>query len=450
MSEKIALIGFVNTEEILADTIKQQTPEITLDGYEVLPNEAFGRLVDNRYPLYGLNSSGEFGFHNLNRLEQLREGYSAINLGPIPAAFIAEDTLASAGVDYIGPRKNELTYELDKTKIVDVFSNNLGILPATRIIETSDMRQVNDALGSFAGKAVIKFVGDYPKYYQDSETRRVRLIEEFANPEELEDFVNNSIEESGSVVVQEFIDGQQFSYTCIVDGNEGVFRIGENICYKHRFDNEQGPLCDGTGAVAVNNTLPNLLSEDDLGGIERNIVRPYTAYLENEFNRAPKTFLNLDLIKDKSGRIYLLEVNGREPGGHTMANLMSGLATPLVEVLQAAQEGRLSELTPRFKEGASVVVSAYPENFPHPFENDEARPTITIPKLKPSDKVRMYTGWVDVEEESTDTVTVRPQLSPTLLFVNHAPSIEQARDNVYKRILEIVPSAFDYRRDIGR
>lgn len=96
------------------------------------------------------------------------------------------------------------------------------------------------------------------------------------------------------------------------------------------------------------------------------------------------------------------------------------------------------------------MVSAYPENFPQPFTSDEDRPVITVPKLKPTDKVRMYTGWVDVLGETDDEVTLRTYLSPTLLFANHAKTVESARDNIYRRIAQVVVPGFAYRTDIGR
>jgi phosphoribosylamine-glycine ligase len=451
MAERIALIGFVNTEEILADTIRTQTPSVQTDGYELFPNEAFGRIVDNRYPLYGVDAAGEFGLHHLDSLEQIaRLGYSAVNLGPIPAAMIAEDILVASGLDYIGPRKNELDFEIDKARITEVFPETSGVLPPTQVLETSDPVELSAALDELGGDVVLKFVGDYTQFYSDSETRRVRMIDEFTDSKELEEFVANSVEASGKVVLQQRIEGQQFSYTAIVDGQGGLFRLGENICYKHRFDGETGPLGDGTGSVSIGNSLPWMLGSRDISYIEKKIVRPYVEHLESTLGRSPKTFLNIDLIRDKQGKIFLLEVNNREPGGHTAADLLGGLATPLAEVLEAAQSGRLHELTPRYLPGASVVVSAYPANFPYPFTNEDQRPLVRIPKLQKDDRVKTYTGWVDVEDEDEASVLARAKLSPTMLFATHAPSLAQARNRVYRRIAEIVPEGFDYRKDIGK
>jgi len=451
MSEKIALIGFVNTEEILTDTIKSQTPNVQVDGYELFPNEAFGRSVDERYPLYGVNETGEFGLHHLDRLQQIGgAAYNAVNLGPIPATLIAERILHETSIDYVGPRKNELEYELDKTLIAEIFPDATNVLPPTQILETYDRQTIATAIEKLGGDVVLKFVGEYPKYYQDSETRRVRMLSEFVNDSELQEFITNSIDASGKAIIQKKIEGQQFSYTALVDGNGGVFRLGENICYKHRYDGETGPLGDGTGSVSINNTLPGIVSEDDIAYIENSIVTPYTTYLGEKLGRYPKTFLNIDLIKADDGKVYLLEVNNREPGGHTAASLLSGLETPLAEVLQATQEGRVSELEARYRLGAAAVVSAYPENFPYPFDDENNRPQIVIPKLRIEDDVKIYTGWVDVEEDRVDSVLARAKLSPTMLFSSHAPSLDEATRRIYERMYQVVPRGFDYRKDIGQ
>lgn len=455
MSEKIALIGFVNTEEVLADTIHRQTPGATIHGYSLFPNRAFEHRTDEHTRLWGFNSEGEFGLHNLPALSNTDwSQYSAINVGPITAGTIAGGILQLRGVDYVGPRENELQYELDKTEIANVFPESSGILPPTRIVESADDASVAKAKTELGGNVVIKFVGDYTKYYDDAETGRVRMPDGFANEDERRQFMQNSINESGKVVLQKEVIGTQFSCTVVIDGNGSIFRLGENICYKHRNDGENGPLTDGTGSVSIDNTVP-ALSPEDITRIEEEIIRPYVTYLGDKLGRQPKTFLNIDLIKDSmTGKVHLLEVNNRQPGGHTMAGLLSGLDTPLFEVLQAAQEGRLMDVERKIKLGAGVVVSAYPSNFPYPFEDPDHRPTLRLPIAGRGDGDSvLYTGWVDVleEDEGAGMALVQPYSAPSVLVSSHKPTLAAARRAVYEKLKEIVPSdGFDYRRDIGR
>lgn len=449
MSERLALIGFVNSEQVIADTIKQQTPEVTVDGYTLFPNRAFERTVDNVYRLY------EEDEDSLTESELAKIGprnYSAVNLGPDTAVILLEDRLQESGASYIGARKDELVFELDKTKIFDLFPDTTGILPPTQILESSNDNVIKNALSSVGEDAVIKFVGDYSDYYKDSEYRRVRFISEFNSDfTELKAFIADSITSSGKAIIQKRVVGQEFSYTCIVDENFGQFRLGENIFYKRRFEGDEGPLCDGTGSLSIANTLPGILDNDDIEYIQSNIVGRYIEGMAEETGRAPRTFLNVDLMKDETGRVYLIEVNHRPPGGHTMSTLLAGLDTPIAEVLCAAQEDRLNEVVPRYKDGATVAVTVFPEISPRDFSETDHRPVIDIPHNLPGDKVRLYTGWVNVIDENKQFSRVESNLTATIIAVAHESSLHRAREATYTRIrqLSLENSGLTYRRDIG-
>lgn len=448
MSERLALIGFVNSEQVLADKIKQQTPDVIVDGYALFPNAAFERTVDNAYRLY---EEDEIGPEDaaISRIADL--GYSAVNLGPDTAVLILEDHLKKSGADYIGATKNELAFELDKTKIFEIFPDSTGVLPPTRVIESSDGEEIKHALEVVGNDAVIKFVGDYSDFYDDSEYRRVRFADEFEDFNELRSFIANSISSSGKAIVQQRVTGQEFSYTCIVDRNFGQFRLGENIFYKRRFEGDAGPLCDGTGSIAIGNTLPGIIDPNDISFIQSEVVGRYIESIADGTGRAPRTFLNVDLIKSNGGRIYLIEVNHRQPGGHTMSTLLSGLDTPLSELLYAAQEDCLKELEARYKYGSSVAVTVFPEISPRDFGESDIRPEIVIPHNQDGDPVRLYTGWVDVIEENDRYSRVQSNLTATIIAVAHERSMESARQAVYEKISKLALSntGLTFRSDIG-
>ena len=448
MSERLALIGFVNSEQVIADRIKQQTPDVVLDGYLLFPNKAFERTVDTAYRLY---EEDENETHESELAKISLRGYGAINLGPDTAVLLLEDRLKRAGVSYIGARTDELAFELDKTKIFEIFPDSTEVLPPTRILESHDDEAIKKAIDAVGDDVVIKFVGDYADYYDDSEYRRVRYISEFEDHADLRTFIAHSIESSGKAIVQKRIRGQEFSYTCIVDKNYGQFRLGENIFYKRRFDDDQGPLCDGTGSISVGNSLPGILNKDNINFIQNDIVGRYIERMAEITGRAPRTFLNVDLIKDESGKVNLIEVNHRQPGGHTMSNLLAGLETPVSEMLTAAQEDCLDELEPRYKDGASVAVTVFPEISPRDFSEKDRKPILDIPHNLPGDDVRLYTGWVNVLEENEHSSRVESNLTATIIAVAHETSVDKARNAVYDRISQLAlgGSGLTYRRDIG-
>lgn len=447
--EKIALVGFVNTEEVVADTIKRQSPHVQVDGFELFPNEAFGRAVDTRTQLYHSNN-GELEIDVATGLERMRAvGYVAVNVGPDVAVMMTSGVLADKGVTHIGSTPQELEIETDKTKITEIFPESSGILPATRVLEAVDLPHVDRHIESLGGSVVTKFVGTYNDYYDDSEYRRIRLPDEFESHDDFLSFLAKSVDASGQVVLQQYIVGQQFSHTCIVDQNGNIFPLGENIFYKNRFEGDKGPFCDGAGSVSIDNTLPDIVSAEDREFIRQRIVEPYLTAMDARFGRLPRAFLNVDLIKDQDGRIFLLEINNRQPGGHTMATLLPGLHTPFAEVLQATQEDRLKDLTPQYRAGGSVVVTVFPERAPNDFATPDQRPIIRIPKLRPEDAVRHYTGWVDLLDETETDTTVQSNLTATLIVNNHAPTVREARNRVYDKVIELTTEGFAYRRDIA-
>jgi phosphoribosylamine-glycine ligase len=153
-------------------------------------------------------------------------------------------------------------------------------------------------------------------------------------------------------------------------------------------------------------------------------------------------------MKTDDGRIVLFEVNVREPGGHSSANILSGLKTSFFDVIYHTQRGSLCELTPDFTGKASIVVSAYPSYFPEGVADDNQLQEMTVTKVIPTD-VKLYTGWVDLLEDTKEFRRLRMRNSPTLLFEHTNESLAEAQKRLYTIMEDVVPEGLDYRTDIG-
>lgn len=439
-----ALIGFVNTEEIMAQRLMQE--HALTDGYLLAPNAAFARACRAAY----LMDDAFMANHLVNTL---RAGnYGAILLGPIPACLAIAPILDAAGIRYIGATPDQMRFENDKTAIFEVFAPKAGILPKTETIrgasnQAAAARITEQLRSGYPNGYVIKFVGDYNAKYPGSPTGRVRLGTS-DSIEEMVTFALASLEISGSVVLQEQCHGQEFSANYAVDAQGNFFRLGENVCYKHRFNGNTGPLCDGTGSVAINGSLP-FLTHDDINFIEERVLVPFLRGVAEKTGRPLRTIVNLDMMKCADGRIVLFEVNCREAGGHTMATVLSGLRTPLEDVLHALHEDRLDTLPrPEFWPGASLVISAYPPTFPFGVAPGEDNMIFRIPKRFPAD-IHMYTGWVEILEEWDDVRMARLYNSPTMLFEHHAPTVAVARSRLLPVIRAATQGQLEFRDDIG-
>ncbi len=441
-ARKGALIGFVNTEEIIARKIKEQNPEVQIDGYLLVPNDAFKISCDSATMVHG-----EYLKNKL--VTDLKErNYNFVYLGPILATYVLSGVLREGRVEHIGASVEQMRYETDKSAILDFFPFPLEIIPPTEIVTSYNPDMIKNIFQLMNNEYVLKFVGDYTQKYKGSETGRVRISNEtLRDTDESLRFIRDSIDVSGKVMIQKKIEGQDFSANFLIDKNGNTLRLGENVCYKRRNDNDQGPMCDGTGSVSINNTLP-FLNDREREFIQREIVDVFSSKMKNATGIPYVGMVNIDLIKSNDGKIYLLEVNCREAGGHTMANIVSGLQNSLFNALEKTQSGKLDRSHPEFKNGVSVVVSAFPRYFPQDIQEGEERQVMKVIKDIPDD-VKLYTGWVDLLDQDANTRTIKLYNSPTLLFEHHNRDLSTARRRLYEVIKKVVNGRLDYRSDIG-
>ncbi|HLD26485.1 MAG TPA: hypothetical protein VJB63_00790 [Patescibacteria group bacterium] len=439
---KGALVGFVNTEEIIARKIKEQNPDVQIDGYLLVPNDAFriacdsSTMIDDTYLKHEL-------------VTDLRErNYNFVYLGPTLATYAVSGVLREGKVEHIGASVEQMRYETDKSAILDFFPFPLEIIPPTEIVTSYNPDMIKNIFQLMDNRYVLKFVGDYTQKYKGSETGRVRISNAtLKDTDEALRFIKDSIDVSGKAMIQKKIDGQDFSANFLIDKNGNTLRLGENVCYKRRDNNDQGPMCDGTGSVSINNTLP-FLNDGEREFIQRAIVDVFSSKIKNVTGMPYVGMVNLDLIKSNDGKIYLLEVNCREAGGHTMANIVSGLQNSFFNALEKTQSGKLDRTQPEFKRGVSVVVSAFPRYFPQDIQEGEERQVMKVTKDIPDD-IKLYTGWVDLLVQDEKTRTLRLYNSPTLLFEHHNIDLPTARRRLYEVIKQVVNGRLDYRTDIG-
>lgn len=437
---KVALFGNVNTEEIVAKRLVNEG--VIVDGYLLFPNDAFAKVCRKSVIL----SEKDENYRNNTLLQDLRrEHYDVIMLGPDFTVGLASEILRQGKIPHIGATPSQLLFETDKSLVTDAIGKN--VMPRRLILTAADQETLKHMVSEFDHGYVLKFVGDYTKKYPGSPVGRVRLSGETINGfDEVYSFIANSIEVSGKCIVEEKLVGREFSSNYAVDQHGALFRLGENICYKRRNNDNMGPMCDGTGSVSINNTLP-FLTEEDISFVEKCILTPFLSSVKLATGYPVTTIINLDLMKMDDGCIMLLEVNCREAGGHTMANILSGLDTPLIEILKGIQEGTLHSLTPTFKKGASLVVSAYPPYFP--FGTSDEKLIVCDVAIRLPDDVSLFTGWVDVLEETAEYRRLRIRNSPALLFEHRNDSMVKARKHLYDVMSTTVPQPLEFRTDIG-
>jgi phosphoribosylamine--glycine ligase len=157
----------------------------------------------------------------------------------------------------------------------------------------------------------------------------------------------------GEMVIEEFLPGREMSVHVITDGI--AFRLLP-IAQDHKklLDGDRGPNTGGMGAYApAPFATPELVAQ-----IEREIVVPVLAAFKKE-GIDFRGICYIGLIWTKAGpRILEFNVRGGDPETQVLLPL---LATPLIEILRAVREQRLSLLTIDFLKlyAVSVVMAAH-------------------------------------------------------------------------------------------
>jgi phosphoribosylamine---glycine ligase len=164
-------------------------------------------------------------------------------------------------------------------------------------------------------------------------------------------------EVSGTVVIEEFLDGPEVSVFALADGTSAVALLPAQD-YKRAHDDNAGPNTGGMGAYAPLPWAPPDLAEQTLG----EVVRPALAEL-SRIGRPYSGLLYAGLSLTSRG-LRVVEFNARFGDPETQS-VLDRLGTPLAGLLAACADGDLASAAPvSWLPGAAVTVVIAAEGYP--------------------------------------------------------------------------------------
>lgn len=171
--------------------------------------------------------------------------------------------------------------------------------------------------------------------------------------------------ESGSnIVIEEYLEGPEVSVLSLTDGKTVVPMIS-SMDHKRAFDNDEGPNTGGMGTVAPN---PYYTKEVAKECMDKIFIPTINAM--NSENRTFKGCLYFGLMITKDGP-KVIEYNCRFGDPETQV-VLPLLKTDLVDIIEAINDGKLSELNIEFydKSAACVVIASggYPKKYSTGYE----------------------------------------------------------------------------------
>lgn len=378
-------------------------------------------------------------------------------IGPeAPLAGGLADRLTSMGVRVFGPSQKGALLEASKAWCKG-FMERHGV-PTAKARIFSSLRVAKAYLKRASFPAVIKADGL-------AQGKGVFIVEDL---EIALMTVETLMAEGGTVVIEEFLEGEEVSVFALYDG-ETLIPFGTARDYKRIFDGDKGANTGGMGAYS-----PHALPSEDLSLIEGEVMGKFVAGLKEE--KIPyRGVLYFGMMLTRSNRCAgrshgwriaprVLEVNVRfgDPEAQVVLPRLKGDLLPL---LLATAEGRLAQWaagempTPmsdaaragdeRGKSppcpvhwdpdpclGVVVAASGYPENpamgVPLP---DLARP--------PQELLIFHAGTV---QKNGSVVNGGGR---TLTIVGRGRDLSEAREKVYSFLGSTTWTGYQFRRDIG-
>ncbi|MBR9647919.1 phosphoribosylamine--glycine ligase [Clostridium tyrobutyricum] len=163
-----------------------------------------------------------------------------------------------------------------------------------------------------------------------------------------------------TVVIEEFLEGVEASILSITDGKCIIPFISAKD-HKQIYDGGKGPNTGGMGAIAPNPYCNEAVLKD----FEENIMAPTLEGIKSE-HMDYKGIIFFGVMITKKGS-YLLEYNVRMGDPETQA-VLPLMDSDLVELINSALNGKLSNFNLKWKNGASCCVVAASKGYPLKYE----------------------------------------------------------------------------------
>lgn len=241
--------------------------------------------------------------------------------------------------------------------------------------------------------------------------------------------VNNKFGSAGnSIVIEEFLEGQEASFFAISDGNK-ILPLGFAQDYKPIFDGNKGPNTGGMGSYSPVKFIDDSLKQEILSLTQKTIDAM------NEEGRTYRGVLYVGLMLNGK-EIKILEYNVRF-GDPECQVLLPRIKNDLLEILLFASKGELNKVSNFDLDTKSVVCvvlssPGYPEN---PIIGSE----III-------KNNSHVLQAGTEQKNNKLYSKGGRV---LNVIGTGDDLTTARNNAYKSINDVEWKDMYYRTDIG-
>ncbi len=355
----------------------------------------------------------------------LDEKVDLVVVGPEqPLAEGLADRLNEAGIPCFGPGQAGAKLESSKAFTKEI-CEDAGV-PTARWGHFNDPVIAKAFLGGFAAPYVIKADGL-------AAGKGVIIAEDRAKAEAA---VDKLMELSGSVVIEEFLEGFEVSVFALTDG-ESVLPFGSASDYKRAYDGDNGPNTGGMGCLSPHPRFTKQLEEMAYS----RIILPTLGALARKGIRYRGVLYAGLMITGEGPK--LIEYNCRF-GDPECQILMRRLRSDIVPALWGAATDRLGGVGLDWREEAGVLLTYATKGYPGSYEKGSA--IKGLEDAEACEGAEIFHAGTSRGEDGVLRAAGGRVLSVTAL----ALSIAEARDRAYEAAEAIRWPAGFHRTDIAR
>jgi phosphoribosylamine--glycine ligase len=341
------------------------------------------------------------------------------------------DSLKEIGVPAVGPTKSLARLETSKSFTRKLLSkyNILGNPNYKTFTSLEGIKEFLDELdgivvkpdGLTGGKGVM-VQGDH------FQTREEALL-----------YCKQVLAEHPSVIIDERLEGEEFSLQCLSDGKT-VVATPPVQDHKRRFVDDKGPNTGGMGSYSCeDHALPFMDQKAVAEGLA--ITQQVAEAIYQETGEYYKGIMYGGFIITKSG-VRLLEYNARFGDPEAM-NTIPLLKTDFVDVCSAIINGTLDRMKIEFEKKATVCKYAVPKGYGLPKDHPDAKSTSAKIEVGNVGQARLYYASVDKREDGLYMSTSR-----AIGVVGIADSLSEA-EQIAEKAVAGIKGPIDHRPDIG-
>ncbi len=345
-----------------------------------------------------------------------------------PDALLSEgvsDTFSELGIPTASPTKSAARIEWDKGFARTLMQKNeIPGCPKIKIVSTPE--EAKETIAEL-GEVVIKPIGL-------TGGKGVRISgEQLGSSEEALDYAQELITQDGTVLIEEKLDGEEFTLQAFCDGSD-LALMPPVQDHKRAFEGDTGPNTGGMGSYSTGKLLP-FLEQKDINRAKDIMQKTLSALKEEGTPFTGILYGQFMITKDK---VKVIEFNSRFGDPEAM-NVLTLLKTELSEVFQSMSEGKLIPVT--FSNECTVVKYLVPDGYPSKGMKG-AKISIDEKGLWNSG-AKLYYGSVYETEEGVFTTTSR-----TAAVVSKAETLEEAEKKT-ESALSYIQGPLWHRKDIG-